>query len=181
MDGDREVLNMEPDFLSSPIPDTDNQALTDSRQMSSAVPQQPLQQRKHRQTHHMSDDEDHDAITIVRVERPVFTRQDFIAKYNYQPSERSGAAFSGVAAAHPGEILPKTVMRHIHQRLKGRRFANTPSGDCFRKAVWSLFPFVNIMRRYNLRNDLLNDIMAGLIVGVMNIPQGTLTGWLKFC
>lgn len=34
------------------------------------------------------------------------------------------------------------------------------------------FPFISIMRGYDVRNWLANDIIAGFTVGVMNIPQG---------
>lgn len=50
-----------------------------------------------------------------------------------------------------------------------------PSGECLNKAVsvlLSLFPFVAIMKKYSVRYDLLSDVMAGLIVGIMSIPQG---------
>jgi hypothetical protein len=176
MDSDKEALKMDSDLLSPPVAETpqvdsfrfetEKQAPKDNEE-TSAVQHQAQRQRHY----HTPVDEEHDIITVVRVERPVFTRQDFIAKYNYRPGHRPGS--SGSAASHPGEILPKTVMRHIHQRLKGRRCKITPSGECFTKAVASLFPFVNIMRQYKIRSDLINDVMAGLIVGVMNIPQGT--------
>ena len=135
--------------------------------------QQQEQWKQQRPQRHHADDEDHEAITVVRVERPVFTRDDFIAKYN-KPTHRAGsiASSGGAESSHHGELLPKMVMRHIHQRLKGRRLLATPSGGCLKRGFMSLFPFLRIMKEYNVKTDLLNDIMAGLIVGVMNIPQG---------
>ena len=38
--------------------------------------------------------------------------------------------------------------------------------------VRSIFPFIAILRNYSVRNDLMSDVMAGLIVGIMHIPQG---------
>ncbi|VDL81463.1 unnamed protein product [Schistocephalus solidus] len=35
-----------------------------------------------------------------------------------------------------------------------------------------IFPFINIMRAYDLRSGLPNDIICGFTVGIMNIPQG---------
>lgn len=182
MDGENEVSKMESALLSLPVAETpqvdgfrseaEKEAMNDNRE-TTAVQQQQRRQRHH----HMPEDEEHDVITVVRVERPIFTRQDFIAKYNYRPAHRPGS--SGSAASHPGEILPKTVMRHIHQRLKGRRCNILPSRDCFMKSIASLFPFVSIMQQYKIRSDLINDVMAGLIVGVMNIPQGTSIGCLE--
>ena len=38
--------------------------------------------------------------------------------------------------------------------------------------VRSWFPFIGILSAYDVRSDLLSDVMAGLIVGIMHIPQG---------
>jgi hypothetical protein len=46
------------------------------------------------------------------------------------------------------------------------------SGDVIKAMIKSLFPFLTIMRGYSIRNDLPSDIMSGLIVGVIHIPQG---------
>ena len=41
------------------------------------------------------------------------------------------------------------------------------------------------MREYRIKDDILNDVVAGLTVGVMHIPQGSstilLTGFVIFC
>jgi hypothetical protein len=39
-----------------------------------------------------------------------------------------------------------------------------------------MLPVVNIMRKYNVKTDLINDIIAGLTVGVMQLPQGEWIG-----
>ena len=39
--------------------------------------------------------------------------------------------------------------------------------------MFNLFPFLTIMKDYNIRTDLSGDIIAGLTVGIMHIPQGT--------
>ncbi|VDN09291.1 unnamed protein product [Dibothriocephalus latus] len=35
-----------------------------------------------------------------------------------------------------------------------------------------IFPFINILRAYDLRSGLPSDIICGFTVGIMNIPQG---------
>ena len=46
------------------------------------------------------------------------------------------------------------------------------SGECLKKKAISWFPFIGVLRQYNFRQWLLLDIVAGLTVGVMHVPQG---------
>ena len=62
--------------------------------------------------------------------------------------------------------LPQRAVRKISKYI----FSCTPS--CLRVFVFSLFPFLTIMQDYNVRTDLSGDIIAGLTVGIMHIPQG---------
>jgi hypothetical protein len=161
-----------PDFVTNPTA-TSSSAATDADKAPSSLTSRPV--GRHQAT--VPDNEDHDAITYVRVERPVYTRHDFIEKYNYKPPADAASIGnkpnnSPRKGQHSGEILPKMVMRKLHRELRERRLPIRPSAACFKKALLSLFPFVGIMRRYSVRADLVSDIMSGLIVGVMNIPQG---------
>lgn len=36
----------------------------------------------------------------------------------------------------------------------------------------SFFPFIGILRRYDVKNYFVNDLIAGLTVGIMHVPQG---------
>jgi hypothetical protein len=38
--------------------------------------------------------------------------------------------------------------------------------------ILRFFPFLLIFKNYQIRSDLLGDIVAGLTVGIMHIPQG---------
>ena len=45
-------------------------------------------------------------------------------------------------------------------------------------ALRSFFPFFSVLRYYSLRRDLLRDVVVGLTVCVMQIPQGMAYGLL---
>ena len=47
------------------------------------------------------------------------------------------------------------------------------------KTMLGLFPFIDIMRHYKLKTDLLKDFLAGLTVFVMGIPQAMAYGMLS--
>ncbi|GFO10661.1 sulfate transporter-like, partial [Plakobranchus ocellatus] len=46
------------------------------------------------------------------------------------------------------------------------------TSDQWKRWALSVFPFIRIMRRYEWRSDLPSDIVAGLTVGIMQLPQG---------
>lgn len=48
------------------------------------------------------------------------------------------------------------------------------SAECIKKFIFSFFPCINIMKNYKIREDLSGDIISGLTVGIMHIPQGKL-------
>ena len=45
------------------------------------------------------------------------------------------------------------------------------TGECVRDKLFGLFPVVDIIKNYQWKGWLLSDIIAGLCVGVINIPQ----------
>lgn len=46
------------------------------------------------------------------------------------------------------------------------------SCSCVGHFLLHIFPFVHLLRSYKFRRDLSGDIIAGLTVGIMHIPQG---------
>jgi len=84
----------------------------------------------------------------INVHRPVYTQVEFNEKYNFTTE------------------APENL-----QKLLGFLRENfTPSSK--KSVLLSLFPFISIMSQYSLRRDLFSDIIAGLTVGIMHIPQG---------
>lgn len=86
----------------------------------------------------------------VVIERPVFSQQKF--DEGFSPGSR-----------------PKTTFRESF--LKSCRKCQC-SKDCFLGFLYKIFPFIGIMKDYNIRTDLTGDIVSGLTVGIMHIPQG---------
>lgn len=92
----------------------------------------------------------------VVIERPVFSQQKF--DEGFSPGSR-----------------PQTTFRESF--LKSCRKCQC-SKDCFLGFLYKIFPFIGIMKDYNIRTDLTGDIVSGLTVGIMHIPQGMAYGML---
>lgn len=46
-----------------------------------------------------------------------------------------------------------------------------PSGGCMANYIQARLPVINLIRNYNLKQDFVKDLIAGLIVGIVQIPQ----------
>ena len=58
------------------------------------------------------------------------------------------------------------------ERLWGLRNKCACSVQCTKSFFFGILPFIRIMKDYNIKTDLVSDILAGLTVGIMQIPQG---------
>ena len=47
-----------------------------------------------------------------------------------------------------------------------------PNPSCMKNYFFDRFPFFKWIRKYNLKNDLLKDLIAGFTIGIVHIPQG---------
>lgn len=86
------------------------------------------------------------------------------------------------------DATQKQLREGIENKLRIKQHANSvykesrkccPGTDCSRscasKVMHEIFPFIRIMRRYSIKRNLLQDVVAGLTVGIMHIPQGKST------
>ena len=64
----------------------------------------------------------------------------------------------------------ETVDRSLKERVKGYG-KKCISKDNLKSCMHSNFPFINVLRKYKIR-DLPSDVISGLTVGIMQIPQG---------
>ncbi|XP_021349060.1 prestin-like isoform X2 [Mizuhopecten yessoensis] len=90
------------------------------------------------------------------VERPVFSQQKF--DEGFEPGTR-----------------PQSTLRQSLSKAKSKCHC---SGNCCMKFLYSIFPFLDILKEYNIKKDLSGDIVSGLTVGIMHIPQGMAYGML---
>ena len=60
----------------------------------------------------------------------------------------------------------------IKQRAQRKMTKYSCSGSCFKDFLFTLFPFIAILKNYKIKQDLPGDVIAGLTVGIMHIPQG---------
>lgn len=56
--------------------------------------------------------------------------------------------------------------------LKNYRNNKPPCCSLLYHFIYRFFPFIGIMRHYDVKKWLINDIVAGFTVGVMHVPQG---------
>ncbi|KAK7490012.1 hypothetical protein BaRGS_00018712 [Batillaria attramentaria] len=65
-----------------------------------------------------------------------------------------------------------SVLKRSLQKMKETFSCCTCSAGCARTYLRRLFPFTNILLGYSALYDLPCDLIAGLTVGIMHIPQG---------
>ena len=73
-----------------------------------------------------------------------------------------------IAQNNPDQRYSKSAK----ERLWGLRNKCVCSVQCTKSFFFGILPFIRIMKDYNFKTDLLSDILAGLTVGIMQIPQG---------
>ena len=86
----------------------------------------------------------------VQTRRPVYTDEEFD---------------EGHGLVDPPDTTPT---EYIRKRL--RRCACSLA--CTKRAIRQFLPFLTVISQYRPRNYLAKDVIAGLTVGVMHIPQG---------
>lgn len=91
-----------------------------------------------------------DMDTVIEVRRPVYHTKEFRDKFR-KPA--------------PPERSCKELLRGHLSNLC------TCSKDRCKKILVDTFPFLGIMRKYKVKTDLPNDLIAGLTVGIMQLPQ----------
>ncbi|XP_070193261.1 prestin-like isoform X3 [Littorina saxatilis] len=106
------------------------------------------------------DDDNDDRLTVdemVVVERPILTEFDF--EQGFERHEK--------AKRNPLTWAKKKANKCVC------------SCACFKGFLMQVFPFLRLLRGYSIKSDFPADIIAGLTVGIMHIPQGMAYGQLS--
>jgi len=91
----------------------------------------------------------------VRIDRPVYTQEDFHETFQISLDGKKGKPFK------------KAV-----QSLWRRECYPPPSKECFKSSCLSFLPFIRVLAEYKVKRDLVGDVVAGLTIAFMHIPQG---------
>ena len=85
----------------------------------------------------------------VRVTRPIYTESDFQKQYLHIHEEPSN-------------------LEKVKEKIKNIEVSPKSVWHCFLR----LFPIFKWLPAYNFQNDIIGDIISGITVAVMRIPQG---------
>lgn len=84
------------------------------------------------------------------INRPTFNEKTISEKYSFQNVESDN------------------ILKSISHYLKK---SYTPSKKCLIRYFENRLPIVQWIRSYHVKDNLLNDIIGGLTIGVVHIPQ----------
>lgn len=87
-----------------------------------------------------------DASAVLKVERPFYEQNQFNNELNYcrPESDKGATCMQWISSIRPANVF------------------------------FSIFPIFTWLSRYNVKNDLVGDIISGCTVAIMHIPQGEL-------
>ncbi|BFZ14917.1 hypothetical protein BsWGS_17956 [Bradybaena similaris] len=89
--------------------------------------------------------------TVITSERPIYRTRSIRDKY--------------VKVQEKNTPLKETLRNKVKDTLRCNR-------ERWKSCALSVFPFIRIMRKYQWKSDLPGDIISGLTVGIMQLPQG---------
>ncbi|KAK3606368.1 hypothetical protein CHS0354_042003 [Potamilus streckersoni] len=119
------------------------------------------------------------------MENPAFQRTVSMTDIKHKKTEDSAVVSNGRPPSHSGlkEQATETRVRNDYLLPKKKKSLRdsvsekwsrcwTCSSEKCKKTVDKIIPCYKIIRKYKLKSDFPNDIICGLTVGIMQIPQG---------
>lgn len=86
----------------------------------------------------------------VKISRPAYTQERFDRSHKTQARHR------------------KSLRERFHYCCAQLKC----SKSCIKHVLLQRLPFIKILSKYSVRKDMMGDLVAGLTIGVMHIPQG---------
>ena len=86
----------------------------------------------------------------MELSRPILNDIEFNKKYQTKRIESDHIIKSGI--------------NHIKKHYK-------PSGECTKEFFLARFPILTWLLSYNLKENIANDIISGITIGIVHIPQ----------
>lgn len=99
--------------------------------------------------------------------RPIYTHPEFDELYLKNETENQ------LASGQKSVTFLGNVLRRVRTSYCGSD-ANKSFGKSLLGFLYGFFPFIEIMRNYDVQNWLASDLVTGFTVGVMHVPQGNL-------
>ena len=100
-----------------------------------------------------------DTESVIEVRRPVYHTKEFREKFR-KPTP-------------PEKSCKELMSSHLSSLC-------TCSKARCKRILLDALPFLKIMQKYKVKTDLPNDLIAGLTVGIMQLPQSKLNSFLIF-
>ena len=67
-----------------------------------------------------------------------------------------------------GRVPSDKRLKKVEAKVK----ENVKSKDWYKKRLLKFIPILFWLPRYNFKTDLINDLIGGITVGIMHVPQG---------
>ncbi|KAF6777685.1 hypothetical protein AHF37_02790 [Paragonimus kellicotti] len=117
--------------------------------------------------------------SVIKIERPVLTSaalNSLIDHNDCQSNHTVSTICQNLLRTTTNLLVPDWLTSvTCHQETEDRKNSQKQCSEFakrFGKWLLAFFPVVTVLRKYELKTWLYNDVIAGLTVGIMHVPQG---------
>ena len=86
----------------------------------------------------------------IQIQRPFFNQNTFQTRYSFRKLKVKSPLYS--------------TKNYLKKNYK-------PSRTCLKRFALDRLPVVNLLRNYEIKSNLFKDLIGGLTIGVVQIPQ----------
>ncbi len=91
------------------------------------------------------------SIDLCEIQRPYYTQDELERTFSAEKQQ--------------SDNVIKSTLHYFGKYYK-------PGGSCMKNYLLDRFPFIKWVKNYNLKENTLPDIISGLTIGIVHIPQG---------